>query len=87
MKSLCMMLRGQGVDCVIMSMYMQRTSWHGEGERGVINYVAINNLLEKDCLQIAAPLTDDFGLAFMINCKSGLEACFSCKRKLNILLI
>lgn len=25
MKSLCMMLRGQGVDCVIMSMYMQRT--------------------------------------------------------------
>ena len=29
-----------------------------------VSYVAINNLLEQDCLQIAAPLTDDFGPAF-----------------------
>ena len=56
-----------------------------------VSHVTINNLWEnnnnnnnnkKFVVQMQAPklMTSDKGiLLFMINCKSGLEACFSCR--------
>ena len=53
-----------------------------------VSHVTINNLWENNnkksslVVQMQAPklMTSDKGvLLFMINCKSGLEACFSCR--------